>query len=304
LRYHCLYRRLIEASGISIDISGKRKDLLIAMFDRLFEANTGEAVIEFNSFALGLNLANPSERLLYYAAGNILRSYRRSSLYMLLKRLAGSPGLFVDIGANLGIYSVLARKLGYETLLFEPEPTHAAFLTRNQAVVGRTIMCALSDHCGTADLFVSCSGNPGASSLVKPDREVSGSGCQQSICVTLRTFDAMLSELAVDPLAIRLIKIDVEGNEQYTVLGMREYLAKRSAAPIWCEVRGPESGRNGNSVAAVTEVLDPFGYKPYRACGRRLVPYKVGGDPAPQVFDLLYAIPGRHQASLEGVFDP
>jgi FkbM family methyltransferase len=298
VRYHPLYRRLIEASGISIDISGRRKDLLIATLDRIFKTKTGEVPIQLDSSTLILNLANPSERLFHYAAGNVLQSYRQSPLYLLLKRLAGSPGLFIDIGANLGIYSFLARKLGYETLLFEPEPTHAAFLIRNQGVIGRPIAYALSDHSGTADFFVSSPDNPGASSLVTPSTEWSESGYEKSISVTLRTFDAMLSELAVNPLAVRLIKIDVEGNEQCTVLGMREYLATDFAAPIWCEVRGPESGRNGNSVAAVTEILNPFGYRPYRFSGRRLAPYKLGNDPAPQVFDLLYAIPERHRGSL------
>ena len=300
MHYPSLARPLMRTAGFEVNISGKRKELLLSVFDRLFtEARTaGERSVRIGATTLRLNLANPSERLLYYAPHNLLSSYRRSPLFSIISRLAGPAGFFVDIGANLGLYSLHARSRGFETLLFEPEPMHYAFLTRNAEAVGRPVACALSDHSGTASFFVSDSVNPGSSSLVMPEGGWQQSEYQRTVSVRLSTFDEALSALGIGATAIRLIKIDVEGNEERTVLGMREYLGSPVAAPIWCEVRGPSSGRGRNSVRSVTNLLTQFGYRPFRFERERLVPFHLETDPAPQVFDLLFAIPESHGKAL------
>ncbi|MGB7727373.1 MAG: hypothetical protein WBL50_05035 [Candidatus Acidiferrum sp.] len=101
-------------------------------------------------------------------------------------------------------------------------------------------------------------------------------------------------ELHADPATIRLIKIDVEGNEELTVQGMRRYLSGPAPAPLWREVRGPSSGRGRNSVHSVSNFLAQFGYKPFHHEDGQLLPFRLGLDPEPQVFDLLFAVPGLH----------
>lgn len=300
MHYPSFVRTLIGTAGFAVHISGKRKELLLATCDRLFtEARSaGEVSVRIGNMTLHLDLANPSERLLYYAPYNLLRSYRSSPLFSIISRLAVPGGFFVDIGANLGLYSLLARSLGLKALLFEPEPMHYAFLSRNKAAIGTPVGSALSDHSGTAEFFVSGATNPGSSSLVMPEGGWSQSEYQRAISVRLCTFDAAIAELSVDPTSIRLLKIDVEGNEERTVLGMREYLAGPTPAPIWCEVRGSASGRGRNSVCSVTDMLRQFGYRPFRFQSELLVPFQLGKDPAPQVFDLLFAVPERHSKAL------
>jgi FkbM family methyltransferase len=290
----------MNTAGFEVQISGRRKDLLLSTFDRLFTGvpTAGERSVRLGSTTLHLNLANPSERLLFYAPDNLLRSYRRSPLYSLLSRLAGRGGLFVDIGANLGLYSFLARGLGFDTLLFEPEPLHYAFLARNAPSLGRAVGCALSDHSGTAGFFVAGSTNPGASSLVMPEGGWVTSEYERTVSVRLSTLDDALATLDVPLPDIRLLKIDVEGNEERTVLGMQRYLASPSPAPIWCEVRGPSSGRGRNSVSPVTSLFEQFGYRPFRYEGGRLERFSIARDPRPQVFDLLFAKPDLHANAL------
>jgi FkbM family methyltransferase len=289
-------RTLMATAGFKVHISGKRKEVLLSTCDRLFtdSRNSGEVSVRVGTTTLRLNLANSSERLLYYAPQNLLRSYRNSPLFGVISRFSGAPGLFVDIGANLGLYSLLAQSVGLDALLFEPEPMHYAFLARNSSAIGTPMACALSDHSGTTDFFVSGPENPGSSSLIMPEGGWSKSEYQQAVPVRLCTFDSALSELCIDPSSIRLIKVDVEGNEELTIKGMRQYLAGAPPAPIWCEVRGQASGRGRNSVYAVTNFLRQFAYAPFRFEGERLVPFQLGRDPAPQVFDLLFAIPKRH----------
>jgi FkbM family methyltransferase len=223
---------------------------------------------------------------------------QNAPLYRLISLLAGEPGLFVDIGANLGIYSLLARSLGFETLLFEPEPVHYAFLARNADAIGLCVACALSDHSGTAGFFISASVNPGSSSLIMPEGGWQKSEYRSTVSVRLLTLDHALTILGLDSEPIRLIKIDVEGNEEATVLGISGYLSTPLAAPIWCEVRGPKSERGRNSVRPVTAFLRQFGYRAFRFLRNRTLHFDVEKDPTPQVFDLLFAIPERHGKTL------
>lgn len=300
MHYPSFARSLMATAGFEVHISGKRKELLLSTCDRLFAdaKQNDEASVQLGPASLRLRLENPSERLLFYAPHNLLRSYRNSPLFSVMSRLSAPFALFVDIGANLGLYSLLARLLGMQALLFEPEPVHFAFLARNADTIGTPVAWALSDQSGTTDFFVSGPANPGSSSLVMPEGGWAQSEYRRTVPVPMRTFDAALSELSVDPGSIRLIKIDVEGNEEHTVRGMREYLAAPAAAPIWCEVRGTASGRGRNSVYPVTEFLARYGYTPFRFEGGTLVPYRLGHHPAPQVFDLLFAVPKRHAISL------
>jgi FkbM family methyltransferase len=296
MHFPAIARTLMGNAGFEVHISGKRKELLLTTCDRLFtDARTpGEVSVRVGAATLRLDLANPSERLLYYAPHNLLLSYRNSPLFSILSRVAVLPGLFVDIGANLGMYSLLARTVGLDALLFEPEPVHFAFLSRNANSIGKAVACALSDRSGTTEFFVSGPTNPGSSSLVMPEGGWSHSEYQQAVSVRLCRFDSAIAELHVDPASIRLIKIDVEGNEELTVEGMREYLSGDAPAPLWCEVRGPSSGRGRNSVHSVTNFLTSFGYKPFRYEDGQLLPFRLGHDPEPQVFDLLFAVPGLH----------
>lgn len=277
-------------------ISGKRKDLLLSTCDRLFgdARSIGEVSVLVSGTKLRLNLANPSERLLYYAPENLLRSYRHSPLFSIISR----PAYSSISGPILDFYSLLARSLGLQALLFEPEPVHFAFLRRNASSIGAPVACALSDESGTTQFFVSGPTNPGSSSLVMPEGGWTASEYQQAVAVRVATFDSAIAELNVAPASIRLIKIDVEGNEERTVIGMAEYLSGASLAPIWCEVRGSTSGRGRNSAYLVASFLRQFGYLPFQFAGQQVAPFDLQKDAAPQVFDLLFAIPSRHHAAL------
>ncbi len=54
---------------------------------------------------------------------------------------------------------------------------------------------------------------------------------------------------------------------------MIEYLALPSAAPVWCEIRGPSPGRGRNSVYPVSDFLKRFGYNSFCMDGQHLVPF-------------------------------
>jgi FkbM family methyltransferase len=218
-------------------------------------------------------------------------TYRRTPLGRLIRKtFAEHPGgTFLDIGANLGIYSLIAHAAGARTVLFEPEPHHAAFLQRNPAVFQRVYDCALSNRDGNAILNVAIDSKPGISSLAG---QATDSIYATTTEVGLQSLDSILAANPTDPLwtTIPLIKIDVEGHEVETVEGMQGFLAGGRCRYIWCEVRGPRSRRATDSCSKVNEIMAHAGYRPFWTNHRRPQPF-AGAKRLPQVFDLLYMRP-------------
>ncbi len=270
----------VPASFIS---GGRASALALKALDPLF-ARVPRARIPAKMGNIDLNMRHDPQRLMGYCYYNLRRHYTRSALGRYIREL--EPGrTFVDVGANLGFYSLIACEAGLQTICFEPEPQYAAYLLRNHEVFGKVFPVALSDEGGNLPLYY-FPGNPGATSLVprkwcKRSRET----------VSVKTFSelALNGELG-DPSQIVLIKIDVEGAEVAAVRGMREFLAAGHRPDIWCEVRGNAAGRSQGSFALVRDLLQEYGYLAFDA------PEMAAPKPAPNdhilgsrdVFDLLF----------------
>jgi FkbM family methyltransferase len=155
------------------------------------------------------------------------------------------PGdTFIDVGANIGYFTVLAARRVGDTgrvYAFEPHPDARAQLAANVArngVADRVEICsdALSDADGCAvELFV-----PGQEStlatLRPPTAAVPASEFTRSIPVRTTTLDAWLRTHPCDPA---LIKMDVEGAEDLVFRGMENTLRSHPPRRIVCEtIRG------------------------------------------------------------------
>jgi len=238
---------------------------------------------------LEVDESHDSERLLSYAADAVLAKIRRSPLGRhILATFARGAGGFVDIGANLGLYSLLARVAGADnTIVFEPEPRHAAFLARNGAHFDHVYDCALSSRSGPAELHVAVADQPGVSSLSASPGEDIYAG---STVVQARTLDEVV---ALTPSAgwdrVRLVKIDVEGHEVETVRGMSRFLRDGGCPEVWCEVRGPYSRRAPDTWVDVTMLMHEAGYRPHLCveAARPSAPWQRRPNVG-RVFDMLF----------------
>lgn len=120
---------------------------------------------------------------------------------------------FVDLGANVGVYSLFVAGLAgrnARVLAVEPQPEiyrRLAFnVTANDLGTIRTLQCAVADRTGTLDLFID-RGNRGQSSIAMKTGE--------RVSVPCRTLDGLLAEAGFD--RVDALKIDIEGAED-TVL--------------------------------------------------------------------------------------
>jgi FkbM family methyltransferase len=202
-------------------------------------------------------------------------------------RVAEPGAMFVDVGANLGMFALVARSYGFETIVVEPEPKHAGYLMRNPEVFKTVIPVALSDQPGALPLYYE-KGNSGSMSLFATDAYRKGG----EVPVTTFSELARLGKLG-PPENIRLVKVDVEGFEAQMVRGMQDVLRTGIRPHLWCELRGDRSGRNGGSFRSVREILGEFGYRMKRLRKGQELSTSDQDLSKLGVFDALFVSDGR-----------
>lgn len=143
----------------------------------------------------------------------------------LAQRLAGSTGLFVDAGANIGFYSLrlAAARPDLDIVAFEPHPRIHAMLAANVRVNGFDSITpesiALSDHEGQMPFYLNRSD---MSSSLERNFDNNHDGVVE---VKVSSLDAYLARRGATPDRF-LMKVDVEGHEPAFFEGAEETLRR------------------------------------------------------------------------------
>jgi FkbM family methyltransferase len=146
--------------------------------------------------------------------------YEPDTLAATLAALSLRSGLFVDVGANIGVFSILSSAvLGRSCLAFEPLPDAAAVLedtvSRYDLPV-KVSRVALSNHAGQAEFFVSAQ-TDSSSGLNRRFRPVKD---------TLTVDVAPLDDIVGDQ-EIALVKIDTETTEPQVLEGCESLISRQ-----------------------------------------------------------------------------
>ncbi len=148
-----------------------------------------------------------------------------------LRKSADGTGLILDIGANTGIYSLIACAANptARVIAFEPVPHVYGRLIHNLRINGfenrcRAMQYAVSDSLGTAELQVPLGLVPLEATLdVAADQDPAN----DTVEVNTSTVDSIC-----DDEYVSLVKIDVEGMEHKVISGMANVLARSRPAII------------------------------------------------------------------------
>lgn len=143
---------------------------------------------------------------------------------LLTRRLA--PGdVFVDVGANMGYFSVLASRLvgaSGRVVAFEASPAIHRLLAEDLALNGarnvRALNVAVSDRPGTLALYAGPADNRGATSL-----HAERGGRYEADVRAAPLLELLEPE---ERAGLRLLKIDVEGAELPILLDLLDHLAE------------------------------------------------------------------------------
>lgn len=164
----------------------------------------------------------------------------------------------VDIGANLGIYTLIAARAGCDVYAFEPTPSIFRLLDENIHMNGmresgriRLFNKAVMDTAGTVSFSI-CEGVSGQNNNVFADGEV-----QKVISVPAISLDDALADVE----RIDVIKIDVEGAEPYVFQGMRSILERNPTLKILMEFAPSHLRKGGTDPAAFSQSILDMGFR-------------------------------------------
>lgn len=165
-------------------------------------------------------------------------------------RLLLHPGdLFVDVGSNVGLYSLWAADCGATPIAIEPDPRNADRtrdnLLRNH-LEGEIHQCALADKSGTTRFTT---GMDTMNHLVAQDN---GAGSHP---VAVRTLDEILAGRHA-----RGAKVDVEGAERLVLDGGQETLRTQRVDVLQLEWNLQSVAQLGEDRSVVAEMLRDYGY--------------------------------------------
>ena len=201
----------------------------------------------------------------------------------LIKRALEDGGTFIDVGANIGAFSLIAsEQRAARVLAFEPHPATFARMQENLRRNRRINVIPVCAAVGSRDGEIDISDTPGSATthaVAGRDADADADASREpTIAVPLRRLD---DELARHGLTADLLKIDVEGFEADVLEGCGAALA--AVALVLVEINGL-SDRRGAGSARVIELLHaagaegPYYYDAPAGCLRRH-PVHAGEDP-------------------------
>lgn len=165
-------------------------------------------------------------------------SYEKPLPQLLIAWLTHDEGLFLDIGANTGLYSLIAAATGRAVRAVAFEPMADVFtrlehnLRLNEALATRitTVPLALSSSAGTTAFYetINDKGYLSTSSSLELSHAKAVGGAFNSTSVAVTTLDEWTAANRVDQATA--MKVDVEGHEQAVFEGGREFV--RKARPL------------------------------------------------------------------------
>lgn len=193
------------------------------------------------------------------------------------------PGdLFIDIGANVGSYSMLAGVAGATVLAIEPIPDTFSWLARNigvNALADR--VHALNLGLGRNESLLRFTGGLDTVNHVLAD----GESAEDVLEVPVRTLDAVL-----EGRSPTLIKIDVEGFETEVLAGAVRALADPGLVALIMELNGSGARYEFDEDALHRDLLGrgftTYRYRPFERVLEPLHGARSGGGNTLYVRDL------------------
>ncbi len=198
------------------------------------------------------------------ATGNLYCGLHEFEEMSFLLHFLRPEDLFLDIGANIGSYTILASaEIGAKSIALEPVPLTFAWLAANVS------LNEIADRVDARN--VAAGSEPGVIEFTQSldsANHVATAGETDVVRVAVETLDNI-----VGVRSPTLMKIDVEGYETEVLRGARRTVANESLVAVIIELNG-SGARYGFDDAAIHRDLAGLGFSPftYEPRSRRLSP--------------------------------
>ncbi len=243
------------------------KKLLYTLYQKLVNllwgTGLGKVPPIYWMYSFAFKLLRPSEDIIeiegskmYSSTSSLPVSYNRAfQAYIvkegwepettrLFRKLAKEGDIIIDIGANIGYFTLLAAKIvgdNGKVYAFEPDTTNYNILTSNIELNALrntiTVQKAVSDRNGKLEFYLNDS-DIGAHTIYKSNK------AKRSIIVNSVTLDEYFKgrEYPID-----IVKMDVEGAESAVLSGMSKIIEQNKDLKIFAEFHPPWIKRAGIS---------------------------------------------------------
>lgn len=180
-----------------------------------------------------------------------------------LNRFLRPGDVFVDVGANIGLFTLIAaERVGLEGKVFAFEPTAKTFgrlvenVKLNRLSNVECFKLALSDSQGHAQLVASNSGYDAWNSLASM---TVGEAIETEL-VDMIAWDQFARSRDLGSGSVTMMKIDVEGWESRVLEGGKEFFTGSDAPVLQVEFTDKAAEAAGSSCHALYERLQSYGY--------------------------------------------
>lgn len=248
------------------------RKIKIAVFNRLFKLlsrlkTSGKTwVVQTNYMGCDMLVrANEDVGVLI-----LLKEFESDDLRFFLEEVKESD-VFVDIGANIGLYSLLAAKKipGLKIYSFEPIPLNAA-LFESSALINSFTSIVIYRMCAgnsVGETSFSVASDSAFSSILNTGRKPE----EKKITTRVTTIDRFMIDEKI--LKIDVMKIDAEGAEMLILQGAKDLFGREEAKPrlVLLELNDKNLAPFGASVGEICEIMQKYGYRGYlyEADGKR-----------------------------------
>ena len=208
--------------------------------------------------------------------------YESAYVDFIRQHLGDRDGQFVDVGANVGNYSLALAPHYAHTLAFEPNPAVFpvldANLKLNSSLPITAVPCWLSSDNATLDFYPDDTNNSGASGF-----EAHGSSAEP---IPLKVVAG--DEYFDTGRSVAAIKIDVEGHELDVVQGLRRTI-QRDRPVIFMEWHTAMMDARGG-LSALTNLL-PKNYGIFWSADKYQIALEPLRPPYKAKYNLIFCIP-------------
>jgi FkbM family methyltransferase len=185
--------------------------------------------------------------------GPLLSYHQEPREYGWFSSVLRKGDIFIDVGANVGGYSVRASRMGSKVIAVEPDPDNYRVLKLNlelnQCIDAHVLNIAAGRKEEVCDLYVGGSCAPAGYSLLQPKR-----GGEVRCSVNVKPLDVAIPPL-LNNEPVDLLKIDVEGVEVDVIKGAFGLL-KQTRYIIIEVIPGTKP-----KISEVLDLLKPLGFR-------------------------------------------
>ena len=191
--------------------------------------------------------------------------YSRYEAYLIrsIQANLSSGDVFWDVGANIGVFSLIAAKIvGPNGSFFSFEPSPDVFLALQSNTIGNNSIKIFPYGIGNADGSASfaaqrmSAGSSFTEEVTELNRHYHPGEAIRQVSVTIKKLDTLLSDLRPPSL----VKIDVEGFELEVLKGSGRLLSDIRPTLI-IEIHPPQLRLSGGSEELLFETLENHHYR-------------------------------------------